>query len=139
MRTSGNPNCHIVLRGGAAGPNFGAAPVAAAAALLAKAGLHPSILVDCSHDNSAKQPERQPEILREVLAHAALAGSPVMGVMIESNLSAGSQPFPRPRNELQYGVSITDGCIDWATTEATLRAAYQTLGPAHAAKQAPVS
>ena len=133
VRTSGNPNCHIVLRGGAAGPNFGAAPVAAAAALLAKAGLHPSILVDCSHDNSAKQPERQPEILREVLAHAALAGSPVMGVMIESNLSAGSQPFPRPRNELQYGVSITDGCIDWPTTEQCLRAAYAALGPTHAA------
>jgi 3-deoxy-7-phosphoheptulonate synthase len=137
VRTSGNPNCHIVLRGGATGPNYGAAPVAAAAQLLAKAGLHPSILVDCSHDNSAKQPERQPEILREVLAQiTADPQSPVMGVMIESNLFAGSQPFPRPRAELQYGVSITDGCIDWPTTEAVLREAYRALGPSRAAARA---
>ena len=129
VRTSGNPHCHIVLRGGTTGPNYGPAPVAAAAALLAKAGLRQSILVDCSHDNSGKQPERQPEILHEVLAQITAGGSPIMGVMIESNLFAGSQPFPRPKSELQYGVSITDGCIDWATTEATLRAAHAALGP----------
>ncbi len=133
VRTSGNPNCHVVLRGGATGPNYGAPSVATAAGLLAKAGLHQSILVDCSHDNSGKQPERQPEILRDVLAQiGATPHSPIMGVMIESNLLAGSQPFPRPRHELQYGVSITDGCIDWPTTEATLRAAHATLGSAHA-------
>ena len=133
IRTSGNPNCHIVLRGGSSGPNYGVAPVTAAAALLAKAGLHPSILVDCSHDNSTKQPERQPEIFKEVLAQIATGQSAIMGVMIESNLSAGSQPFPRPKSELQYGVSITDGCIDWATTERCLRAAHLALGAAHAA------
>jgi 3-deoxy-7-phosphoheptulonate synthase len=131
VRTSGNPNCHIVLRGGTSGPNYDASHVAAAAELLAKSSLAQCILVDCSHDNSGKQPERQPEIFRDVLAQiAANPRSPIMGVMIESNLFGGSQPFPRPRNELQYGVSITDGCIDWATTEATLRAAYASLRPA---------
>ena len=111
-------------------------PVTAAAAQLSKAGLHPSILVDCSHDNSNKQPERQPEILRDVLAQIAAGGSAIMGVMIESNLFAGAQPFPRPKVDLQYGVSITDGCIDWGTTEATLRAAYEALGPQHSAPTA---
>lgn len=137
VRTSGNPNCHIVLRGGATGPNYGTEAVAAAAALLTKSGIKPSILVDCSHDNSSKQPERQPEIMREVLAQiTADPRSPVMGVMIESNLFAGSQPFPRPRHELKYGVSITDGCIDWATTEALLRGTYETLGAARTAPAA---
>ncbi len=131
VRTSGNPNCHIVLRGGATGPNYSAPAVASAAQLLAKSGLHQSILVDCSHDNSGKQPERQPEVLNEVLAQiAADPHSPVMGVMIESNLEAGCQPFPRPKHELKYGVSITDGCLDWTTTEAILRAAHRTLGTA---------
>ena len=136
VRTSGNPNCHIVLRGGATGPNYSAQPVAAATAQLVQAGLHPSVLVDCSHDNSNKQPERQPEILGDVLAQIAAGGSPIMGVMLESNLCAGAQPFPRPKSELHYGVSITDGCIDWPTTEATLRSAYATLGPAHTAPKA---
>jgi len=134
VRTSGNPNCHIVLRGGSSGPNYDSAHVATAAELLVKAGLAQCILVDCSHDNSGKQPERQPEILAAVLAQlAANPRSPIMGVMIESNLFAGSQPFPRPKAELQYGVSITGGCIDWPTTEATLRAAYAALGPARSA------
>ena len=137
VRTSGNPNCHVVLRGGSSGPNFDSAHVAAASELLAKAGLAQCILVDCSHDNSGKQPERQPDVLRDVLAQlAANPRSPIMGVMIESNLFAGSQPFPRPKAELQYGVSITDGCIDWPTTEATLRAAYAALGPARTAPAA---
>ena len=134
VRTSGNPNCHIVLRGGTSGPNYDASHVAAAAELLAKSSLAQCILVDCSHDNSGKQPERQPEIFRDILAQIAVnPRSPIMGVMIESNLFGGSQPFPRPRNELQYGVSITDGCIDWSTTETTLRAAYAALGPTRGA------
>ncbi len=133
VRTRGNPDCHIVLRGGSSGPNYGAAAVANVAGLLQHAGLPHSILIDCSHDNSGKQPERQPEIVREVLAQITAGSAAIKGMMIESNLFAGSQPFPRPRNELRYGISITDGCIDWVTTEATLRAAHATLGPAHTA------
>jgi 3-deoxy-7-phosphoheptulonate synthase len=137
VRTSGNPNCHIVLRGGANGPNYGATAVASASQALVKAGVHQAILVDCSHDNSAKQPERQPDICREVVGHIiADDHSPVMGVMIESNIGAGSQPFPRPKQELQYGVSITDGCIDWPTTERLLREIHQLLGPSRSAPAA---
>jgi 3-deoxy-7-phosphoheptulonate synthase len=128
--TRGNPNCHVVLRGGAAGPNYGAADVARTGQLLLQAGLIESILVDCSHDNSAKQPERQPEVLRAVLAQVTAGRTALMGAMIESNLEAGSQPFPQPRDRLRYGVSITDGCIGWATTEALVHELHAAL--AHA-------
>ena len=77
--------------------------------------------MDCSHDNSAKQPERQPEVMREVLAQAAGGDRSVIGAMVESNLEAGSQKVPQPPSALRYGVSITDGCIDWKTTEAMIR------------------
>ena len=136
VRTRGNANCHIVLRGGASGPNFAAAPVAAAAQLLAKAGLPQAVLVDCSHDNSSKQPERQPEIVDQVLAQVSADASPVVGVMIESNLFAGSQPTPTAGSKPRYGVSITDGCIDWSTTETCLRAARTRLARRGAAAPA---
>jgi len=119
--TRGNPDCHIILRGGSSGPNYSPAHVAQAEQLLGKVALPKAILVDCSHDNSAKQPERQPEVMRAVLAQIAAGNTSIMGAMIESNLFAGSQPFPQPIAQLRYGVSITDGCIDWATTEALVR------------------
>ena len=127
--TRGNPNCHIVLRGGATGPNFAAPYIAKTEELLAKANLPKSILVDCSHDNSAKQPERQPEVMRELLTQITAGNQSIMGAMVESNLAAGSQPFPQPKEKLKYGVSITDGCIDWDTTEKLVREIYATLGP----------
>jgi 3-deoxy-7-phosphoheptulonate synthase len=127
--TGGNPNCHVVLRGGAAGPNYSPAHIAQTEALLAKAGLPQSILVDCSHDNSAKQPERQPEVMRELLAQIAAGNRSIMGAMVESNLGAGSQPFPQPREKLRYGVSITDGCIDWPATEKLVREIHAALAP----------
>ncbi len=127
--TRGNPDCHVVLRGGAKGPNYSPPDIAAAEALLAKAGLPKAILVDCSHDNSSKQPQRQPEVMHELLAQMT-AGSPsIMGAMIESNLEAGSQPFPQPKEKLKYGVSITDGCIDWPTTEKLVREIHAALAP----------
>jgi 3-deoxy-7-phosphoheptulonate synthase len=126
--TRGNPNCHIVLRGGANGPNYSAAHVADAARLLTKAGLRPAVLVDCSHDNSSKQPERQPEILREVLSQLAAGATGIIGAMVESNLEAGSQPFPQPKEALRYGVSITDGCIGWPETERLVREIHSRLG-----------
>jgi len=127
--TRGNPNCHVVLRGGGSKPNYDAASVAATEKLLTKAGLIPSILIDCSHDNSSKQPEKQPEVLRDVLAQIKAGNQSIIGAMIESNLEAGSQPFPRPKAELKYGVSITDGCIGWAETEALVRETHAALAP----------
>jgi 3-deoxy-7-phosphoheptulonate synthase len=86
-----------------------------------------SILVDCSHDNSSKKPERQPDVMRALLAQIAAGNTSIMGAMVESNLGAGSQPFPQPKEKLKYGVSITDGCIDWATTESLLNEIYTAL------------
>ena len=127
--TRGNPDCHVVLRGGTNGPNYSPTHIARTEELLAKAGLPRSVLVDCSHDNSAKQPERQPEVLRALLAQIAAGNASIIGAMVESNLSAGSQAFPQPREKLRYGVSITDGCIDWPTTEKLIRELHTTLAP----------
>jgi len=127
--TRGNPNCHVVLRGGSAGPNYSAQHIAQTETALEKAGLPLSILVDCSHDNSLKKPDRQPEVMRALLAQIASGNRSIMGAMVESNLSAGSQPFPQPRENLRYGVSITDGCIDWATTESLVREIHAALAP----------
>ena len=125
--TRGNPDCHVVLRGGAAGPNYSPVHIAQTEALLAQARLPKSILVDCSHDNSAKQPERQPEVLHALIAQITGGNTSIMGAMIESNLEAGSQTFPQPRENLRYGVSITDGCIDWPTTEKLIRGLHAAL------------
>ncbi|MEZ5414841.1 MAG: 3-deoxy-7-phosphoheptulonate synthase [Opitutaceae bacterium] len=127
--TRGNPNCHVVLRGGSAGPNYSPEHIADTEAQLAKADLLKSILVDCSHDNSSKKPERQPEVMRALLAQITAGNRSIMGAMIESNLAAGNQPFPQPKDQLRYGVSITDGCIDWPTTEALIRETHAALAP----------
>jgi len=127
--TRGNPDCHVVLRGGATGPNYSPAHIARTEELLAKAGLPKSILVDCSHDNSAKKPELQPDVLHALLAQIAAGNASIMGAMLESNLGAGNQPFPQPREKLRYGVSITDGCIDWPATEKLVRELHAALAP----------
>jgi 3-deoxy-7-phosphoheptulonate synthase len=125
--TAGNPNCHIVLRGGSDGPNFSREHIRRTEELLAAAGLIKSILVDCSHDNSKKKPELQPQVMRELLAQIADGNTSIMGAMIESNLEAGSQAFPQPIYKLRRGVSITDGCIGWDTTEALVREIHSSL------------
>ena len=127
--TRGNPDCHVVLRGGTSGPNYLPAHIAQTEQLLAKAGLTKSILVDCSHDNSAKQPERQPEVMRELLAQIKAGNTSIIGAMVESNIGAGSQSFPQPKDKLRYGVSITDACIDWETTASLVREIHQALAP----------
>ena len=129
VTTNGNPDCHIVLRGGSAGPNYSPTHIADVEKLLTKASLHKAILVDCSHDNSAKQPERQPEVVQSLLAQISAGNTSIMGAMIESNLHAGNQPFPQPKEKLRHGVSITDGCIDWATTEKVIREIHTVLAP----------
>lgn len=127
--TRGNANCHLVLRGGSGGPNYSPAHISQTEQLLAKASLPKAILVDCSHDNSAKQPDRQPDVMRELVAQIAAGNTSIMGAMIESNLLAGSQSFPQPKEKLRYGVSITDGCIDWTTTETVVRELHAALAP----------
>ncbi len=129
VRTKGNRDCHVVLRGGARGPNYAAAHIAETETLLQKAALPASILVDASHDNSRKQPERQPEVVRDLIGQLAAGNRSIMGMMIESNLHAGAQPFPQPKENLKYGVSITDGCIDWETTEKLVRELHSALAP----------
>jgi 3-deoxy-7-phosphoheptulonate synthase len=128
LTTKGNPHCHIVLRGGSHGPNYAAEEVAKAREKLEKAKLIPAIMTDCSHANSHKDPARQPEVFDEVVRQS-LSDPSIIGAMVESNLNFGNQAFPKPVDELQYGVSITDGCIDWETTEAMLRKAYADLAP----------
>ncbi|MFI5357738.1 MAG: 3-deoxy-7-phosphoheptulonate synthase [Opitutales bacterium] len=127
--TRGNPDCHVVLRGGTGGANYSPAHIAQTEQLLAQAGLLKSILVDCSHDNSAKKPERQPAVMRELLAQITAGNRSIMGAMIESNLEAGSQAFPQPKDKLRYGVSITDACIDWPATVALVREIHTALAP----------
>ena len=78
-------------------------------------------------DNSEKKPERQPEVMRALLAQIKAGNTSIMGAMVESNLLAGSQPFPQPVERLRRGVSITDGCIDWPTTEALVREVHSAL------------
>ncbi|MGB0258879.1 MAG: 3-deoxy-7-phosphoheptulonate synthase [Coraliomargarita sp.] len=128
ITTSGNPNCHIVLRGGSKGPNYGADDVAEAREKLESAGLTPAIMIDCSHANSSKDPARQPAVFQE-LVRQSLSDKSVIGAMIEGNINAGNQSFPQPVEDLKYGVSITDGCIDWATTEQIIKEAHVELAP----------
>ncbi len=122
VRTRGNPHTHLVLRGGSAGPNYSPEQVALAAQALSKAKTNVRLLVDCSHDNSGKNHEQQPEVLREIGAQIR-GGSPhLLGVMIESNLVGGKQELTGNRADLCYGQSITDGCVDFRTTERMLEA-----------------
>jgi 3-deoxy-7-phosphoheptulonate synthase len=116
VSTHGNPDRHLVLRGGAAGPNHDAGSVAAAAALLAPEGLARPILVDCSHGNSGKNPARQAGVCRDVLEQFRCGQKALLGLMLESNLEPGSQPW-EPGRPLARGVSVTDACIGWAETE----------------------
>ena len=121
--TSGNPYPHLVLRGGKA-PNHDAASVKQAEAALQKAGLPQSIIVDCSHGNSEKRPERQGGVLQDILTQLENGNRSLAGFMLESFLEAGSQPFPEETSNLRYGISITDACIGWDTTEQLLREAH---------------
>jgi 3-deoxy-7-phosphoheptulonate synthase len=87
---------------------------------LQAAGLAAAVLIDCSHGNSGRDYRRQGEVLQNVLAQRLSGAASIIGVMLESNLAAGSQSFPRPSGSLVYGQSITDGCLDWETTERLL-------------------
>ncbi len=117
VTTKGNSNCHLILRGGDSGPNFSPQHIAEAERQLDRAGLDRAMVVDCSHGNSGKDPDRQPEVLRAVVCQRVGGTSSIVGTMLESNLEGGHQRFPQPLDRLAYGKSITDGCLDWKTTE----------------------
>jgi 3-deoxy-7-phosphoheptulonate synthase len=130
VRTTGNPAGHIVLRGGRDRTNYDAASIRDAERQLANAGLPPVLMVDCSHANSGKVPARQEDVWRSVIEQRLAGTRSLIGVMIESYLGEGNQPFPRPVSELRYGVSITDACVSWETTERLLRWGAEKLARA---------
>ncbi|MDA1246745.1 MAG: 3-deoxy-7-phosphoheptulonate synthase [Cyanobacteria bacterium] len=120
VTTTGNPDGHLVLRGGSRGTNYHPEAVENAAAELARSGLPPRVMVDCSHGNSNKDYRLQSEVAAQVAAQLSARSSHVMGVMLESHLVAGSQKIPSDLSQLTYGQSITDACIDLATTSEVL-------------------
>lgn len=117
VKTTGNPNTHLVLRGGGGKTNYHVEEVSAAAEKLHKAGLPEIIMIDCSHANSGKQPARQADVWNELIEQRKQPNSPVIGAMIESFIEEGNQPIS---DSLQYGLSITDACMDWETTKSLL-------------------
>ena len=119
-QTHGNPFGHVILRGGKQ-PNYDSVAVALAEQDMVKAGLRPSLMVDCSHANSNKNHELQPLIAKNVIHQIQEGNSSIMGVMIESHLHGGNQSSEQPIADMAYGVSVTDACIDWDTTDTLLR------------------
>ncbi len=121
IHTRGNRYAHVVLRGGSAGPNYDSVHIKLCEAALAKAGYPQNIMVDCSHANSNKQPELQPLVIENVTNQVLEGNTSIVGLMIESNIKPGNQKIPEDLSQLEYGVSVTDGCIGWEDTEAALR------------------
>mgnify|MGYP002624711455 CR=1 FL=1 len=127
VTTTGNPNCHVILRGGRGGPNHDPDSVRATREALEAAKLPPAILIDASHANCGKDHARMPGVFREIVDQRAAGDTSIIGAMLESNLVAGNQSFPQPLDQLVRGQSITDKCIDWDTTEQLLREAADRL------------
>jgi 3-deoxy-7-phosphoheptulonate synthase len=136
VRTTGNRHGHMVLRGGDGQPNYDTVSIALAEEALSKAKLPANIVVDCSHANSHKKPEMQPLVLADVVNQICAGNNSIVGMMIESHLEAGNQTIPDDLAQLKYGLSVTDACVDWATTEKMLREAAAKLSGALAARKA---
>lgn len=120
IRTSGNPYAHVVLRGGNGKPNYDASSVAQAEDALNKAKVSNKIMIDASHANSNKDPYLQPLVLKNLTEQIVDGNKTIVGVMVESHLKGGRQDIPKDLSQLEYGQSVTDGCIDWDTTEQVL-------------------
>ena len=139
VNTSGNKDCHVILRGGKA-PNYDAASVQAACADLEKAGLPATLMVDCSHANSSKQHERQKDVALDIACQIGSGSRSIFGVMIEGHLLAGAQKFTPGKDDvgaLTYGQSITDACLGWDDSLATLEALSQAIAQRRAKLGAP--
>ena len=127
VTTKGNAYGHVVLRGGNGKPNYDSVSVALCEQALAKAKVKANIMVDCSHANSNKDPALQPLVMENVANQIVEGNTSIIGLMVESHLNWGAQAIPKDLGELQYGVSVTDACIDWASTEKTLRSMHAKL------------
>ena len=137
IRSKGNGYGHLVLRGGGGRPNYDTVSVRLAEQALAKAKLRLNIVVDCSHANAMKDHALQPLVFNDCVHQIIEGNRSIVGFMLESNLEAGSQSIPEDRSKLRYGVSVTDPCIDWRTTEELLRRAHRTLQPLLAGRPKP--
>ncbi len=127
FETRGNPYGHVVLRGGSNGPNYDSVNISKCESELAKASLPSNIMVDCSHANSSKDHNVQPLVALDISNQILKGNKSIVGVMLESHLNEGRQDIPADLSDLQYGVSVTDACMDWGTTENSLRELAQTL------------
>jgi 3-deoxy-7-phosphoheptulonate synthase len=127
FHTRGNRHAHIVLRGGGGRVNYDAVSIALAERELAAAGLPATIVVDCSHGNSNKDPGLQPLVAENCVAQVLDGNRSIVGLMLESHLKGGSQPIPKDLSKLEYGKSVTDACIDWPTTETLLLKLHRSL------------
>lgn len=128
LKTQGNPDGHIILRGGKC-PNYSAADIEECEKQLEKAKVIPSLMVDCSHGNSNKDYKQQPVVANSVAEQIKAGNRSITGIMLESHLSEGNQSSELPRSEMKYGVSVTDSCIAWDTTEALLNDLHLQLTP----------
>lgn len=127
FKTTGNAYGHIILRGGNRQPNFDAASVKLAEEKLTEANLPPRIVIDCSHGNSNKDYKLQGSVLENVIQQIIDGNTSIVGMMLESNLYEGNQPIPSNLEQLEYGVSVTDKCVDWQETEKIILAAHDKL------------
>jgi 3-deoxy-7-phosphoheptulonate synthase len=127
FRTRGNPHAHIVLRGGGGRVNYDAVSIALAERQLSAASLPATIVVDCSHGNSNKDPSVQPLVAENCITQILDGNRSIVGLMLESHLKAGNQPIPKDLGALEYGVSITDPCIDWQSTETLMLKLHRSL------------
>ncbi|WLD59351.1 3-deoxy-7-phosphoheptulonate synthase [Salinispirillum sp. LH 10-3-1] len=127
IHTKGNPHGHVVLRGGNGKPNYDSVSVALCEQEMREAGLTPNIMVDCSHANSNKDPALQTLVAENVSNQILEGNESIIGLMIESNINFGNQKLTPNLSDMQYGVSVTDGCIDWTTTETSIRKMHQKL------------
>lgn len=127
IRTKGNPYAHVVLRGGAGKPNYDSTAVASVEAALAKAKVSGKIMIDASHANSNKDPYLQPLVLKNITEQIIDGNKSIVGLMVESHLKGGRQDIPADLSQLVYGQSVTDGCIDWETTETALLDMHNAL------------
>ncbi|MBK4765255.1 MAG: 3-deoxy-7-phosphoheptulonate synthase [Pantoea sp. Brub] len=126
LHTKGNPYGHIILRGGKT-PNYNPENITYCTQKMIKAGLHPAIMVDCSHGNSNKNHHFQINVAKSIISQIKHGNRSIIGIMLESNINEGNQSYKQPRNKMKYGVSITDSCINWKETETLLINIQQDL------------
>jgi 3-deoxy-7-phosphoheptulonate synthase len=127
VKTTGNPDSFVILRGGRHGPNYQEEHIVQATRLMREANLRPAVMVDCSHANAESDFRRQETVWYKVIEQIVTRPTPIIGLMVESNLFEGKQPLLADRAALRYGVSLTDGCISWETTERLLVETHHAL------------